>query len=1158
MPPTPSDTNVAVESRSTEPGASVGIFLGLLAALAVFSHSSTPLLRYPDRAIGVGLMGGVDPARRFPLYVTLVALVLGVWLACHYGVRWLQCRRPDWFSGVRTRLENDLCALFASVGSVALVARVSADRLDRLGPTMACLAALGTVLGVALVRRLCPRVSWFPRQLGSLSTLAMIVLLAWPAAQISAVLANVQSKSDIVLLRLGTILLPLSYALALGHFLRHPGKAKRSDVSRAFVLAAAPLFVFPTLCPVANEIQFSLAQRRVVEPRSVALVLLAVLVVVSAVLFWRARAGKLRVPSGRVLARYIFPFVIFGETLISVYKHTLDIKRVDPLHDGEQITAVHQLLQFDKWPFVDVWPAHGLFDYVGALYSLVNGFHPLELTAWNGLLAALSATAVYAILANIGTPWFAFMVAALLPIEAILPLPMYSFFYAEPGLLAVGLLACLVLDTRRGRGSSPSSLWGYALLSLAASLCFFWTPTSGVASIVAVLGLIVLGLITASDRRPLWRGLAVFVATGLAVFVAYALVLALRGRPVFETLGLIRAFMQADPLIGGRATVLDKFDTPAFVQYLILPGIGLVYLARLACHAIERRPLGHVERLLGFLTLVSFVLFARTLTRHGILERYQPFYFVLLALCVWMPRGSRAPLSPLGARPTLEGPRGELAAHFWHRAGARAWFCLGLALYLVWSPQPSHKQPVFEAFQFHTWQAEERRFNGHEPNYSKLRAFLSATLGPRDTFLEMLNMPVLYGLLDREVPGQFFLPTMFYATDSVQKSYLARLEAFGGSARVPVVLLPGDKGSNIDGIENTLRSYRIAEHIYRNYVPFVTIDGFEVWISRVRWDEAAQKITPRPLSFRDPSGYRTHSVKPPRLESGVLQIAAAGPDPRVEDFVEVKGVPLGGVAVHHAVRFSYRASVAGELELFYRFIGGNYNAADSARTKLLGSPSGEWQSAEIAIPAKADPKVAIHALRIDPPEGAALEIKDLTLVFGQPTVPDPERYLAGMLPFFWGNFDDHQAAREAHVVESIALPNGNSPLAAFDLKFNPIADKSAGNYLMLCIRLPAIDTVTKSRRWHSVDHDGSWQGAGTVTVSYGAAPPSSFTFDLVQPTPGAPGLPEALTRSFTEECKPYLVRLSAQYVWNSQAISSVSVASSVPVVLEMASVLMGD
>jgi hypothetical protein len=79
-----------------------------------------------------------------------------------------------------------------------------------------------------------------------------------------------------------------------------------------------------------------------------------------------------------------------------------------------------------------------------------------------------------------------------------------------------------------------------------------------------------------------------------------------------------------------------------------------------------------------------------------------------------------------------------------------------------------------------------------------------------------------------------------------------------------------------------------------------------------------------------------------------------------------------------------------------------------------------------------------------------------------------------------------------------------------------------------------------------------------VTLRYGAEPQSTFEFDLVRPDLNAPGMPAALARSFELECKRYVVRLSAQYAWSRQPVSTIRLDSSVPVVLEAAQLLAGD
>src|SRR6476620_2103329 len=120
-------------SRFEATGIPAGAFVGTLAALivgfCVFSYSSTTLLDFPDRPIGLGPLNGVDPSRRFGIYVRLVAASVGAWLACHYAARWLSQRLPSWFVGVRAQLENSLINSFCMIASLALAAGVISGSL---------------------------------------------------------------------------------------------------------------------------------------------------------------------------------------------------------------------------------------------------------------------------------------------------------------------------------------------------------------------------------------------------------------------------------------------------------------------------------------------------------------------------------------------------------------------------------------------------------------------------------------------------------------------------------------------------------------------------------------------------------------------------------------------------------------------------------------------------------------------------------------------------------------------------------------------------------------------------------------------------------------------------------------------------------------------
>jgi hypothetical protein len=171
-----------------------------------------------------------------------------------------------------------------------------------------------------------------------------------------------------------------------------------------------------------------------------------------------------------------------------------------------------------------------------------------------------------------------------------------------------------------------------------------------------------------------------------------------------------------------------------------------------------------------------------------------------------------------------------------------------------------------------------------------------------------------------------------------------------------------------------------------------------------------------------------------------------------------------------------------------------------------------------------------------------------------------ETFNVGMLPFFWGNFDPALRGGAGTVLESLAVPAAGAPDRAFDLTWSSPSIERSASYLQVCLRIPGVGGAPSStaRRWSTVKHGGGWVSAGQVTLRYGAEPQATFEFDLVRPDLDAPGMPEALARSFELECKRYVVRLSAQYAWSSQPVSKIHLDSSVPIVLEAAELLAGD
>jgi hypothetical protein len=165
-----------------------------------------------------------------------------------------------------------------------------------------------------------------------------------------------------------------------------------------------------------------------------------------------------------------------------------------------------------------------------------------------------------------------------------------------------------------------------------------------------------------------------------------------------------------------------------------------------------------------------------------------------------------------------------------------------------------------------------------------------------------------------------------------------------------------------------------------------------------------------------------------------------------------------------------------------------------------------------------------------------------------------------MLPFIWGNFDARLNGQEAVVLERLDLLAPSKTSLAMDLGLRNPPDTSTGNYLRLCIGLPpaAVGPSVRLPSWRTVNHGDSWKGAGSIKLTYGLEPVSTFVFALIRPDPASPGLPASLVDSFRQGCKRYVIRLSSQYAWSSGPPSRIHLESNTAVSVESAELLAGD
>ena len=166
-------------------------------------------------------------------------------------------------------------------------------------------------------------------------------------------------------------------------------------------------------------------------------------------------------------------------------------------------------------------------------------------------------------------------------------------------------------------------------------------------------------------------------------------------------------------------------------------------------------------------------------------------------------------------------------------------------------------------------------------------------------------------------------------------------------------------------------------------------------------------------------------------------------------------------------------------------------------------------------------------IRFDPPNDSRFEIHGLEFVkesqYGL-TATDGfyQQFNLIKLPYIWGTYDADNAALKTKILEEVldnpVELNANKTIT---LRFSPDFDKSSGNYIHLRVRAPE---------------------NSTLTIAYGDTGNSKVFFELIP----------------SDHLEDYLVRISSQWEWMSQAIDSLLITSTGDLELENVWIRKGD
>jgi hypothetical protein len=775
-------TDLAQAPTPAPPGNTISLILFAAAALLLGGLLAYVLLdgpafnSFPGRTIGISLLSDIDPHYRIGLFLVLSAMLIVISWAGFTLSRW----HPGW---QRTLPWNSTTALLlACLGANALAAALHSD-------TSLFIAGSGHCAGILLLWGLG---RW---RNGSLTSESFVLhlTLAWQASSLLLWLAGRQP--DLWYYPL-TLLLYLAAGLASDErYCRWYGRAM-----------AGWLLLAPVLLIAAIEwAYFSQGTGVAASDSLLRFGLLSLLTLAG---------GALLRLSLRNLTWLGALGVLLTTFIINQYDNTVLYKGYDLFHLPEKMLPLHQWENFSSIPFIDYHPGHGVFDMLphGAYY-LLNGGNPLESLVWgNGYFIGWTVQTLYigllfAFLARVFESTTAFFLLWLLPVFHVLD-PYNS-------LLLLPLLNLLTLPS----SARPQLRWHLQwLLTLALAL---WRADFGM---IVVAG----NLITAAAlawHQESWRSLVRCLAS-MAILSLLLLLGALATAPeiIAERLARSRDLMQIQLLAASYDHFYKEWNQQAWAQYILMPVLG----ALAGGYALARVYLRQDRQLLGihlviiFATAIGFALSIRLFQRHSLVEGVTKTNFFYLA--------------PLLLLATLRYSRpwqGPVAV------------CLVIATFLLtpkavkyreespWSPRQSYPITTHPT-EFPELAGPEPRLQDRVEKYDSFIEFSRLYLRPGEAFYDFANAPMLYMLAGLQLPN-FVYESVWHTSEKVQHSTLQELEALRSEKRLPFVLFrQNNRWDSLDGVDNALRSYKVAEYIYTHYRPCIRIHRFDIWTDKRR------------------------------------------------------------------------------------------------------------------------------------------------------------------------------------------------------------------------------------------------------------------------------------------------------------------------------------
>lgn len=864
----------------------------------------------------------------------------------------------------------------------------------------------------------------------------------------------------------------------------------------AFTISMIPLLFIPLSIPLSNELQYTLSEWVNISPRFLSLIFISILGLFSIFLFSRSIRKNLVINKSKYIQYIYFPLLVAIIATYKFYQPTLVLNSLDLFHFGEITLPTHQLFHFGKIPFIDIFPTHQISDmFTQTLYALLNGVKGIDFILWQYVMRVVTAILFYYLILSITKkPLFSFLASIIL-----------SVLFTEPILLGRGSFLIIIVMLCLPRLIKVKvGFHNYVLLWLFVFFVTLWRFDFGVFLILSILATLFLIYLKDLKLEQFVNYVKYVLLSFLLVFsilFLFYIILLLITEHSFNKLYQVMKWLTFQSETMGRVAIMRDFSFLALLQYFIIPFFTLSFVIYFIYKIIKRETnFRRHQYVILFIAIISLIFSMRGLQRHSLYEQYSSYLFPLL-VC----------LAPFYFTYKLKKFANTLFLSFF------------IVYVFIYPAGFTHNITIFPdnldtLFVFKQWEHREQRvLIKNKSQYSSLKRFFDKHLDVDQTFYDFSNAPMLYVFTDRKFPS-FIIPNLYQTSETIQKSLVRDLEKqYEEDKLIYIIFKQGTWWDDVDMVPNEVRSYRVAEYIYRNFRPLGKIDNYEIWVKNRYYNQynTTEGKNFTELKINKLSKIITKDIKKQYIDDGSLISITDEGDPYFLNFLDLSNIDITNkTKINFNIKYS--SDVDGKLQVFYSFDNEKFNAKSSLYIDLDKGVDNQASIEDIPISGK---KV-LSNIRFDPPINSTFilsEVKiDFThidlLLFKNEAHYKNNSFNLFKLPYIWGTYDEYKAVENTSIIQSYHISDADFDFNELILYLEEVIPKKKGNYIYLNMK-----TNTKMKiilEYGEIDD----KSKNFVTLG-------KFSFDTKN----------------SDMFENYMIRSSMQYNWMNEEIDYIKV-----------------